>query len=215
LITFTNNDDGNDDEFDALEITIKLGEGLSIDAYLLSDGTARYGLSKISLLLGYESKHYSQVIRRSSKKLEALRRLHFAGNQVTVRKRLPNGGFTKPKTLSFNDFCIILEYEASQSNPRAIALLTASFRELLRSRTLDALGLPQDDLKTKQAAFDLAVQQYEDVLTENREDEEGLALAGDEDRNIAEYDPAFARFENDTLYAKYSSYYPEYFDEAA
>ena len=79
--------------------------------------------------------------------------------------------------MSYEDFCLIVEHEASLGNLKAIALLAASFREVLRSRTQAAFGLPEDALEEKQKAFQAA---YEECLAENRADLEALSLPGDE-----------------------------------
>ncbi len=71
----------------------------------------------------------------------------------------------------------MVEYEASTGNPKAIALLSPSFREVLRSRTQAAFGLPEDSLAEKQKAFQEA---YEECLADNRADLEALSLPGDD-----------------------------------
>jgi|GEM_PF-3025383 len=193
-----------------LNASISIGEGLSVDCYAVA-GAFRYGLAQASELLGYEKTYLSQVVLKEQQKLKDLQGIGFTGCLLPIKV-----GRARPKTLSFDDFCILVEFEAVKvENPKAIALLTSAFREVLRGRTQSAFGLDEDDEETKQADFAASFYEREAVWAENRADVEGLVLAGDEDRNIAEYDPAFARFENDTLYAKYSSYYPEYFDEAA
>lgn len=207
----------------ALEADVKLGAGIAITGYMLPDATFRYGLEYLSVLLGYSEnyvsrlikkdereKRVSQVTKNNKKKLKVLQGKGFTGYQISVKLSRATGGSTKAKTLSFDDFAIFVEYEAVEvKNPKAIALLTSAFREVLRGRTQSAFGLDEDDKETKQADFAASFYEREAILAENREDEEGLALAGDD------YDPAFARFENDALYAKYSFDYPEYFDEAA
>jgi hypothetical protein len=58
----------------------------------------------------------------------------FTGYQRPLIVSRPTGGATYPETYSFDDFCIVIEYEAEVGhNPKAIALLTASFRELISS----------------------------------------------------------------------------------
>jgi hypothetical protein len=171
----------NDDEFDALEVTIRLGGGLFIDGYLFPNGTLRYGLSQISVLLGYESKYYSQVVRRRPKKLKALQGKGFTGGQLTARVKRLTGGITRAKTFDFDDFCLIVEFEAvNVKNPKAIALLTASFREFLRSRTLEAFGIPDDTLELKQFKFWESFQEREAAWIEDRQDLDNLWLPGDE-----------------------------------
>ena len=201
----------------ALEADIKLGAGIAITGYMLPDATFRYGLEYVSVLLGYAEnyvsrltkkdepeKRISQVTKSNRKKLKALQDKGFTGYQISVRVSRATGGSTKAKTLSFDDFAVFVEYEAVEvKNPRAIALLTTAFRELLRGRTQAAFGLPEDDLETKQAAFWESFQEREAIWAENREDVEGLRLAGDEDLDLADYYPEIAKWENQMLLARY------------
>lgn len=192
----------------ALEAIIKIGGGLSMDCYMVS-GKFRYGLSQASELLGYESRHYSQVVRGRSNKLKALQCKGFTGDIVLVKVPRSTGGITRAKTLSFDDFSILIEYEAIEAkNPKAIALLTSAFREVLRGRTLEAFGLPEESLETKQADFSASFYEREAYYIENREDVDNQVMLGDEDLDIAEYDTAAAQWENNMLYSKY-------FDDAA
>ena len=165
----------------AIPATIQIGLGLTVEGYLFPDGTVRYGLEYVSLLLGYAENYLSQVSKKSKKKLKALRCIGFTGYQIKAHVSRSTGGASYPQTLSFDDFCIFVEYEASEvSNPKAIALLTASFREILRSRTQEAFGLPQDSFEKKIAFFQLAYEEREALLMEDREDVEDLELFGDE-----------------------------------
>ena len=206
MIAFAD-DDGDSDYF--LEITIKLGNGISIDAYLCPDGVGRFSPSKISSFLGYDYKYFSQVFKRGSKKLQALQRLGFTGLHYDGKIRRLTGGITRVKALSFNDFCLIIEYEAIEAkNPKAIALLTSAFREVLRGRTLEAFGLPEESLETKQADFSASFYEREAIWAENREDVDNQIMLGDEGLDIAEYDTSAAQWENNLLCSKY-------FDEAA
>jgi hypothetical protein len=190
----------DDQAVSALEAIVKIGGGLSMDCYMVF-GEFRYGLSQASELLGYESRYYSQVVRGRSNKLKTLQNKGFTGGTVLVKVPRSSGGVTRAKTLSFDDFSILVEYEAIEvKNPKAIALLTTAFRELLRGRTQAAFGLPEDDLEAKQAAFWESFQERETIWAENREDVESLRLAGDED--LADYYPEIAKWENQMLLAK-------------
>ena len=167
----------------ATQATVQLGSNVSVDAYLMLDGGFRYGLAYASSLLGYARNYYrrlliSQGTKTPRKKLEALRNKGFIGDQIAVKTaRKGKGGSSVAHTVSYDDFCLIMEYEASTGNPKAIALLSPSFREVLRSRTQAAFGLPEDSLIEKQKAFQQA---YEDCLAEDRADLEALTLPGDD-----------------------------------
>lgn len=168
----------------ALEATIKLGAGVSIDGYMMPDGTFRYGLAYISVLLGYAENYFRRLLnprrtKRMPKKLKALIDKGFTAYQITVRfPRSGTGGSSVAHTISYDDFCILVEHEASKDveNPKAFGLLTASFRELLRSRTQAAFNLPEDTLEQKQLEFQW---NYESYL-EDKDDLEALKLPGDE-----------------------------------
>ena len=183
----------------ALEAIVKIGGGLLMDCYMVH-GEFRYGLSQVSELLGYDSRHYSQVVRGRGNKLKGLYSKGFTGGTVLVKVPRSTGGVTRAKTLGFDDFCVLVEYEAVEvKNSRAIALLTSAFREVLRGRTQVAFGLAEDDLEIKQKAFWEAFQESEIVWDANREDFDGLTLAGDEDLNVDEYYPEIAIYENEML----------------
>ena len=167
----------------ATQATVQLGSNVSVDAYRMPDGSFRYGLAYASVLLGYARNYYrrlliSQGTKTPRKKLEALRSIGFTGDQISIKTaRKDKGGSSVAHTVSYDDFCLIMEYEASTGNPKAIALLSPAFREVLRSRTQAAFGLPKDSLEEKQKAFQAA---YEECLAENRVDLETLSLPGDE-----------------------------------
>jgi len=166
----------------AIPATVQIGLGLAVEGYLFPDGTFRYGLEYLSLLLGYAENYLSQISKKSKKKLSALQGIGFTGYQIKAHVSRLTGGASYPQTLSFDDFCILVEYEATEvRNPKAIALLTAAFREVLRSRTQEAFGLHQDSFQKKIAFFQLAYEEREAVLMDDREDVENLELFGNEE----------------------------------
>jgi hypothetical protein len=172
----------------ALEATIKLGAGIAIDGYFMPDGTFRYGLAYIGNLLGYAENYYrrllnSQRTKKLPKKLKALLSKGFTAYQITVRVPREGSGSKVAHTVSYEDFCVLIEYEAETGNTKALALLTASFRELLRSRTQVAFGLPEDSLEKRQLEFQFNYQHY----LEDKEELVGLHLPGDE-----EFHPEFS-----------------------
>lgn len=170
----------------AVNTFIPLGTGISIDAYILPNGNVRYGTGYLSILLGYGKDYFVRATKNESKKLRDLIYLGYTGDLIPVKApRLGTRGVTRAKTISFDDFCILVEYEAiEERNPKAIALLTASFRELLRSRTQVAFDLSEDTLEQKQSDFTDTFHEREvvwnDYLADDKEDIENLALPGDE-----------------------------------
>ena len=166
----------------AMEATVKLGAGISVDGYLMPNGKFRYGLAYISVLLGYARNYYWRLLKRrvtknSPRKLKSLLGKGFTGYQISVRVSHDGaGGSSVAHTVSYDDFCILIEHEAETGNPKALALLTASFRELLRSRTQIAFGLSEDTLEQKQLKFQFNYQHY----LEDRAELNDLKLPGDE-----------------------------------
>ena len=103
----------------------------------MRDGTFRYGLSYISVLLGYAENYYRRLLnprrtKKPSKKLNTLKEKGFTAYQITVKALRETSGSSVAHTVSYDDFCILVEHEAEIGNPKAFALLTASFRELLK-----------------------------------------------------------------------------------
>lgn len=160
----------------AIAAKIDIGIGISVDAYMLSDGTLRYGQEYIGLLLGYSKGYISQLGKKSVKKLQALYRRGFTGDVIHVKVSRPRGGSTRASTLSFDDFCILIEFEALEvKNPKAAPLLTSSFREIVVERTCVAFGLPELTPEEKQQLFSNNYNSYLDRI----QDEEDLWIPGD------------------------------------
>lgn len=166
----------------AVRATVELGAGIALEGYMLADGKFCYGLEYVSVLLGYSKNYFSRLTKNGKKKLQSLYSRGFTGYQRPLIVSRPTGGATYPETYSFDDFCIVIEYEAEVGhNPKAIALLTASFRELLRERSLIAFDLPKDSLEEKLDAFDNAIAQRLEWIIDNRQELDALWLPGDED----------------------------------
>lgn len=177
----------------AVEATIKLGAGVSVDGYMLPSGEVRYGLMYVSRLLDRAGNYYSrllkalgpQVTKKIPIKLKSLLAKGFTGDIIGVRVARAGGGSSRTQTISFDDFCLLMDHEAVvDKNPKAIALFSASFRELLRSRTQDAFEIAQDIAEKKQLDFQESYEAYlqrEEMLQSNRDDVEALALPGDDD----------------------------------
>lgn len=211
------------DRIRVIEATISLGPGVTVKGYMTPGGSFRYGLEYTSILLGYGKNYLSRLIKpsvektdfwadfeptkKASKKLKELISRGFRAYKVPVRFTSDTGRQARAETLSFDDFCVLVEYEASViNNPKAIALLTASFREVLRSRSLEAFGLEQDSLEKRREDFTKALLERENILAENRAELEELALPGDEG---VEYD-MMARCGH---YIDWETFYPEYFED--
>lgn len=186
-LTSSDRDDISDNQpIPALEAELLLGAGLSLSAFLIPGREFRYGSAYVSLLLGHGKNYFarslSQGTKTPSKKLKALRRKGFTGYQISVKAPRKHGGATIADTLGFDDFSIWVEYEAvEEKNPKAIALLTSSFREVLLGRTREAFGLAEISQEEKLENFALSFDEREVLWNEDREELAALHLPGDED----------------------------------
>lgn len=168
-----------------LEAEVTLGAGLSVSGFLIPGREFRYGSAYVSLLLGHGKNYFyrslSQGTKTPSKKLKSLYSKGFTGYQIPVKAPRKQGGATIADTIGFDDFSVWIEYEAvEEKNPRAISLLTSSFREILLDRTQQAFNLPQVSHQRKVEQFTLSFEEREALWSEDRFDIEALRLAGDD-----------------------------------
>jgi hypothetical protein len=169
----------------ALEASICFGKGLVVSSFLIPGRELRYGTESSSLLLGYSRNYLTRQLSRDTKncgkKLKALFSKGFTGYQIRVKAPRSTGGVTLANTIGFDDLAIWVEHEAVKvSNPRAIALLTSAFREVLLDRTYRAHGLPEIPLQQRQDNFALSFEEREALLAEDRQDVENLWLPGED-----------------------------------
>lgn len=170
----------------ALQSEVTLGAGLSVSGFLIQGCEFRYGSSYVSELLGYAENYFRQTLSRRiktpSKKLKALHGKGFTAYNILVKAPRKEGGSVQANTISFDDFSIWVEYEAvEEKNPKAIALLTSSFREILLGRTQEAFGQGLDSYDDRLEQFSLSFQEREALWESDRHDLEALLLPGDED----------------------------------
>jgi len=169
----------------AISSTVHFGLSTAIQGFLLPTGEFRYGANYVSKLLGHSGNYLLRATKNRTKKLKALRRKGFTGYQIKVKVNNVGRGSTYPLTISFDDFCIWVEFEALEvRNPKAIALLTTSFREILRTRTQEAFkevtGQEPDSYEKRLVQFEHDFEERERILQEDREELDGLALYGDD-----------------------------------
>ena len=171
--------------------TVQLGLGTAVEGLVLPSGEFRYSAAYISKLLGYADNYLVRLLKnlqttkKKPKKLEALLSKGFTGDIIRARASRPTRGSTRAYAVSFDDFCIWVEHEAFDlENPEAQALLSASFREVLRSRTQEAFqevtGQVPDSLERRVVQFQFNVDnwlKYEKSRKEDYEDIADLELA--------------------------------------
>lgn len=177
----------------AFSATVHLGIGVAVEGFQLPSGEFRYSAAFVSKLLGYADNYLVRLVKdlqttkKKPKKLEALLLKGFTGDIIRVRANRLTRGSTRAYALSFDDFCIWVEHEAFDlKTQKAQALLSASFREVLRSRTQEAFqeitGQVPDSLERRVVQFQFNVDnwlKYEESRKEDYEDIADLELYGD------------------------------------
>ncbi|MEG5055125.1 MULTISPECIES: hypothetical protein [unclassified Microcoleus] len=149
----------------------------------MPSGEHRVGSTGASLLLGYSKEYFSRLAFKAPKQLKALQGEGFQGCLVeTLTERDDRRGASKIKTLSKTDFKVWVEYEATKGNKHALALMAASFSEVLDDRFVAAFGHTPIADKDKLEKFDVDYGAYlerEELYRELREELEALELPGD------------------------------------
>ena len=177
----------------AFSAIVHLGIGVGIEAFQLPSGELRYSAAFVSQLLGYADNYLVRLIKnlqttkKNPKKLQALLDRGFTGDIIRVRANRLTRGSTRAYALSFDDFCIWVEYEAFElKTAKAQALLSASFREVLRGRTQEAFqeitGKAPDPIEKRIVQFQADCDQFlerEALRKEDYEDIANLELFGD------------------------------------
>lgn len=176
----------NQQPIPAFQSDVIIGVGFSILTFLVPGREFRYGTAYVSEMLGYSENYFrkslSQRTKNPSKKLKELRAKGFTAYQIRVKAPRKEGGATVADTIGYDDFSIWVEYEAVvEKNPMAIALLTASFREILLDRTQRAFNLPEVPYEEKIQRFKFSVEERQALWDSDRTDLEQLYLPGDED----------------------------------
>jgi hypothetical protein len=173
------------DRVPAYESTVVLGTGLAISGFFVPGREYRYGAAHVSILLGHGKNYFNRFLSRGTKTpakaLEELRKRGFTGYVIPVKAPRLQGGATLADTIGVDDFSIWVEYEACvRENPKAIALLTSSFREILLDRTQKAFNLPELSQEEKVEQFGLSFSERESLWDEDQADLNALLLPGDE-----------------------------------
>ena len=173
--------------------TVHLGIGVAVEGFQLLSGEFRYSAAFVSKLLGYADNYLVRLVKKlqttkkKPKKLQALLDRGFTGDIIRVRANRLTRGSTRAYALSFDDFCIWVEYEAFElKTTKAQSLLSASFREILRGRTQEAFqevtGKAPDPIEKRIVRFQADCDRFlerEALRKEDYEDIANLELFGD------------------------------------
>ncbi|MBW4636437.1 MAG: hypothetical protein KME30_32545 [Iphinoe sp. HA4291-MV1] len=162
---------------------VKFGNSsiLWLDGYLV-DGAVKYAPTRVSEFLFERKNVILQVTKTETKRLLSWQDKGFTGYKTRIQIAERGDGIrgaSLSDTISSEDFRAIVLAEAERGNPKAKALLAASFAEVQASREREAFGLLQLTEEAKQSRFSEEFDQWGAIYAENREEVEQLHLAGD------------------------------------
>ncbi|MBP0031502.1 hypothetical protein [Roseofilum sp. Guam] len=121
--------------------TVRFFDGLEIDGYRMPDGEFRVGLEGVSSAVGFTKDWLPQAFRRDGKTLKALQGIGFTALQLEVSiGRSGRAGASKVKTISLNDFSLVIVYAASKGKKEALALQSSLTIMALGDFFRDAFG---------------------------------------------------------------------------
>lgn len=129
--------------------TVRFFDGLSIDGYMMPNGSFRVSISGASILMGFAPNWLGRLMSRGGTNLKALKGLGFSGQTEET------GTFAgKPaQTISLKDFQRLLLFGVQAGKPQAIALQMALSDMALGDFFRDAFGLRALSIEEKRAKF--------------------------------------------------------------
>ncbi len=155
---------------------------VSVEGYKSPDGEYRVGLSGASEAVGYERTWVLQVVQKQTKTLKALQGMGFTGcmveGQIADRGEGIRGA-SRIKTISLDDFSLLIIYAAAKGKPPAIALNRALVKMSLYDFFCNAFGDRLLTFEEKLGIFYKAYAETIDWLADDRLEIEALALPGD------------------------------------
>jgi hypothetical protein len=146
----------------------------------MPDGTYRFSLSGASQVLGYPANWLGRSMGRGGTLLKSLQEEGFSG-KIIETGTLSKG--TPAKTISLDDFVLLIPYAAKQGKKAAWALQRALVRMSLMDFCRDAFGERPLSIAEKRDQFYQAYAKSispEEWRTMDREEILALALPGDE-----------------------------------
>lgn len=168
----------------AIRATVVFFDGLEVDGYRMPDGEFRVGLTGASQVLGYSREWLGRVLSRGGNTVKALRGIGFTEKVEEVATQSIQGGGTKARTISIDDFNRLIVYAVEDGKKAALALQLSLSKLSLNDFFRDAFGevpLTIDEKRTLFYKTYAASISPADWRKMDREDILNLALAGDEE----------------------------------
>lgn len=164
--------------------TVTFIDGLIVDGYRMPNGEFRVGLEGASLVVGYAENWLSRLTKKEGRTLKSLRGFGFTAYQLEVSvSREEVSGASIAKTISLDDFNLVILYAASKGKKAALALQLSLTKLALNDFFRDAFGETPLSIDEKRQLF---YETYASTISpENwrgmdRAEIINLALAGDE-----------------------------------
>jgi len=154
-------------------------EGVYVDGYKTPEGEYRVGSVGASLALGYARNWVLRVTSKGEKSLKTLQDMGFEGYILSGEVDRRQGGKSGVKTLSLDNFNILIEYAVSKGKKPAIALSNALRRVSLEVFFRDGFGDEPMGIDEIRRVFYRSYAQSIDWRREDRGDVERLDLPGD------------------------------------
>lgn len=152
---------------------VKLAGDLAVDGYRSPSGEFRVGMASASVAVGYEKNWIGRVTAQQNKTLEDLTRLGFKGLQVNGA--VPGKTGLQPvKTISLDDFRVLIVYASSQGKKNAVALNLASVGTTLYNLFLIAFDNRVMTVQETTKYFSDDFIKNIDWLGEDRDDSEAI-----------------------------------------
>lgn len=168
----------------AIRATVVFFDGLEVDGYRMPDGEFRVGLTGASQVLGYSREWLGRVLSRGGNTVKALQGIGFTEKVEEVATQSIQGGGTKARTISIDDFNRLIVYAVSDGKKAALALQLSLSKLSLNDFFRDAFGevpLTIDEKRTLFYKTYAASISPADWRKMDRQDILNLALAGDEE----------------------------------
>lgn len=133
--------------------TVRFFDGLSIDGYMMPDGSFRVSLTGASTLLGFQKNWLGRILAKSGNPVKALQGMGFSGQAQKTVTRSIRGGGDSAQTISLRDLNALVLYAATKGKPQAIALQMALTDMAMTDFFRDAFGMRTLSIEEKRAAF--------------------------------------------------------------
>ncbi len=163
---------------------IQFCDNQTVEGYRMPNGEYRVGLSSASKAIGYSENWVRRTLSKSGTTAKALQGLGFEGNFLEVVRESNQGNSFTERTVSLDDFKLLITYGVQKGKKKAIALQSALMKVALTDFFRDAFEENQLSVDEKRKLFYKAYAEslsFEEWLEMDRQDVKDLKLFGNEE----------------------------------